>query len=216
MTLARGRVSKDAGNAEPVASTRTPAARAHIVAERVLEARAEAARIVAEARARAEAILAEAELAMADARVRAEAEGRAEGVAKVAARALALAQLEARSDERQLERTVELARVLAERLLGEALALDPKRVLALARQALGEARGARRIQIVAHPADAAILTESLAELTTGPNVLSIEMDDQRARGDLRLVTDIGILDAELAPQLARLTLKLRETLQHER
>jgi flagellar biosynthesis/type III secretory pathway protein FliH len=32
---------------------------------------------------------------------------------------------------------------------------------------------------------------------------------------LRIETDIGVLDADLAPQLDRLALRLRETLSHE-
>ena len=40
-------------------------------------------------------------------------------------------------------------------------------------------------------------------------------DGSRARGSLRIETDIGVLDADLAPQLDRLALRLRETLSHE-
>ncbi|HEY6557224.1 MAG TPA: FliH/SctL family protein [Polyangiaceae bacterium] len=217
MTLSRGRVLKaDSGSDFQTLPRALPAARhARVVPRRVLEAQEEAARILAEAGTRAAELVAAAELAVHDTRVRAEVEGRAEGVAKVAARALALARHEARAAERQLDQLVELARLLAERLLGEQLALDPNRVSALARQALSEARGARRITIVAQPADAEILTRDLAELGLDANLVSIESDAERARGHLRLVTDIGILDAELAPQLARLAAKLRETL-HER
>lgn len=217
MTLSRGRVLKADAGTEMQTLPRAPARpHARVVPRRVLEAKEEAARILAEARARAAAIVEEAELAVKDVRFRAEAEGRAEGVAKVAAKALALAQREARAQERQLDELVELSRLLAERLLGETLKLDPTRVLALARQALSEARGARRIKILAEPADAAILSHDLAELGIDPHLVSIETDAERRRGDLRLITDIGILDAELAPQVARLAAKLRETLQHER
>jgi flagellar biosynthesis/type III secretory pathway protein FliH len=111
---------------------------------------------------------------------------------------------------------VALAQLLAERLLGEALELAPERVLALARQALTEARGARAIKIIAHPSDAAILRESLSSLGATPGIVAIETDEQRAPGNLRMVTDIGILDAELAPQIARLASKLRESLHDER
>jgi flagellar biosynthesis/type III secretory pathway protein FliH len=217
VTLSRGRVLKaDSGSDVQTLPRILPGTRhARVVPRRVLEAQEEAARILEEARTRAAELVTSAELAVQDVRVRAEAEGRAEGVAKVAARALALARHEARAAERQLDQLVELARLLAERLLGEELALDPNRVSALARQALREARGARRITIVAQPADAEILKRDLAELGIDAHLVSIESDAARARGDLRLVTDIGILDAELAPQIARLAAKLRETL-HER
>ncbi len=217
MTLARGRVLKADSGSDVKTLPRLPVPRhARVVPRVVLDAHEEAARLLADARARARAIVEEAELAVRDVRFRAEVEGRADGVAKVAAHALALARHEARAAERQLDELVELARLLAERLLGEALALEPERVVAIARQALGEARGARRIQIVAQPDDAAILKRDLAELGVDATLVSIEIDEGRRRGDLRLVTDIGILDAELAPQIGRLAAKLRETLQHER
>jgi flagellar biosynthesis/type III secretory pathway protein FliH len=101
---------------------------------------------------------------------------------------------------------------LAERLLGEALGLVPERVTALARQALLEAKGARRIKIVAHSGDAVILQQSLGMLGVEPGIVSIESDPGRERGNLRMVTEIGTLDAELAPELARLAVKLREAL----
>jgi hypothetical protein len=39
-------------------------------------------------------------------------------------------------------------------------------------------------------------------------------DPERPRNSLRLDTDIGVLDADLAPQLDRLLPKLRESLGH--
>ncbi|HEX7451377.1 MAG TPA: FliH/SctL family protein, partial [Polyangiaceae bacterium] len=146
----------------------------------------------------------------------AEAEGRADAAAKIAARALALRHHEARSEERELSRSVDLARLLAERLLGESLRVAPEQVVALARQALSEARGARRITIVAHPEDAKLLEHSLTALGLDPSTAQIRADATRARGDLRIETEIGVLDAELAPQLERLSLKLRESLAHDR
>jgi flagellar biosynthesis/type III secretory pathway protein FliH len=145
-------------------------------------------------------------------RIQAEAQGRADGVAAVAAQALALASLEARADERSLERVVALARMLAERLLGEELRLAPERVVALARQALGEARGARRVRLVAHPDDVALLERSLPELGIEPDVITLAADPARARAELRLETEIGVLDAELGPQLDRLTERLKRSL----
>jgi flagellar assembly protein FliH len=115
-----------------------------------------------------------------------------------------------------LDRQVDLARLLAERLLGESLRVAPEQVVALARQALGEARGARRITVVAHPDDAQILEHSLPALGLDPSVARVRADASRARGNLRIETEIGVLDAELAPQLERLALKLRESLAHDR
>jgi flagellar biosynthesis/type III secretory pathway protein FliH len=190
--------------------------RGHVVRREVLEAAERAHSLIAAAEARAAHIVKEAEYAAAELRLRAEAEGRADAAAKIAARALALRHHEARADERSLDRSVELARLLAERLLGESLRVAPEQVTALARQALGEARGARRISVVAHPEDAKILEHSLPALGLDAAAVQVRPDSTRTRGNLRIETEIGALDAELAPQLERLALKLRESLGHER
>jgi flagellar biosynthesis/type III secretory pathway protein FliH len=190
--------------------------RGQVVRREVLAAAERAQRLVSAAEERAAHIVADAERAAAELRLVAEAEGRADAAAKIAARALALRHHEARSDERELNRSVDLARLLAERLLGESLRVAPEQVVALARQALGEARGARRITIVAHPEDARILEHSLPALGLDPSAAQVRADASRARGNLRIETEIGVLDAELAPQLERLSLKLRESLAHDR
>lgn len=182
---------------------------------RLVEASAEATRILTQARLQAEQLLASAERQAADLKLRAEAEARAEASAKLAAHALQLATHEANADRRALDRCIELARLLAERLLGASLALAPEQVVALARQALTEARGARRLAILAHPEDAQLLSGALPSLGVAVETVRIVPDAQRARGSLRIETDIGVLDAELAPQLDRLALRLRETLAHE-
>ena len=89
---------------------------------------------------------------------------------------------------------------------------EREQVVSLARQALAEARGARRLNIVAHPEDAKLLSGSLASLGVAVETVRLVPDATRARGSLRIETDIGVLDADLAPQLDRLALRLRETL----
>ncbi len=193
----------------------TPAAatgRARVVPRAIVDASARADAIVADAQARAAELLATAERDAAQVRLRAEAEGRADGAAQLAARAIALQTLEAQADERALDRAVALARLLAERVLGEQLSLAPDKIASLARAALAEAKGARRATIVAHPEDATILERAISSLGLDAEAIRIQKDGARARGNLRVETDIGALDAEIAPQLERLALKLRETL----
>lgn len=219
MKLGFGRVTKAAELAGatpiPLEIEAKTLPRGLVVRREVLEAAERAARIMSHAEATAARIVSDAERAAAELRLRAEAEGRADAAAKIAARALALRQHEARADERELNRSVDLARLLAERLLGESLRVTPEQVIGLARQALAEARGARRITLVAHPEDAKLLEISLPALGLDPNVASVRADAARARGNLRIETEIGVLDAELAPQLERLSLKLRESLSHD-
>jgi flagellar assembly protein FliH/type III secretion protein L len=182
------------------------------VAARVLEAEARARQLVEAAEQRAAHLLGTAERESASVRLRAEEVGRANGAAALAAKAVALATAEASADARQLERVTELARVLAERLLGEALTLDPGRVVALARQVLAEARAARSIRFVAHPSDAAELAPLVEECIRHGAAAHVEVDQGRARGSVKVVTETGELDGEIAPQLTRLAARLREAL----
>ena len=218
--MGRGRVltREQAQSAQPVRRRTLPERGlpfGRVVPKALVDASAEATRILARARVEAQALVAAAERRAADLKLLAEAEARAEASAKLAAHALSLATHEAKADERSLERTVSLARLLAERLLGASLAVAPEQVVTLAQQALSEARGARRLSIVAHPEDAQLLSQSLPSLGVAVETVRIVSDGARARGSLRIETDIGVLDADLAPQLDRLALRLRETLSHE-
>lgn len=219
--ISRGRVlsREQASRAEPmlVRSPQTPRGLpfGRVAPKAFVDASAEATRLLAAARAEAAELLAAAERRAADLKLMAEAEARAEAAAKLAAHALSLATYEAKADERALDRTVSLARLLAERLLGATLAVSPEQIVGLARQALAEARGARRLSIVAHPDDAKLLTQSLPSLGVAVETVRVLADGSRSRGSLRIETDIGVLDADLAPQLDRLALRLRETLANE-
>jgi flagellar assembly protein FliH len=214
VTIARGRVlaAEETGAARRIG---LPSAggmpRGRVEPAAVVEAGIRAREIVVRAEQRAEALVAAAEREAAHVRLGAEAAGRAEGAAAVAALALRLRAEQAHSEEKELDRAIELARLLAERVLGAELCLDPARIGDLARQALSEARGARRIAIVAHPDDAALLERTLADLGLEPGARVIA-DASRERGSLRVETDLGVLDAEIAPQLDRLARRLRESL----
>lgn len=216
MTLGRGRVIKAnalGAGTERVTSNATPRwPRGRVASRALVEAAERAQAVVAAAERRASEILAAAEAQAAGVRLRAEEEGRADGAAAVAAQAIALSSREARADERQLDRSVELARLLAERLLGAELALDASRIVALARRALDETRGARQVKIVAHPDDLALLEREASALRLESSATRFEPDAKRARGNLRIETEVGVLDAELGPQLERLALKLREAI----
>jgi flagellar biosynthesis/type III secretory pathway protein FliH len=190
---------------------RAPLAR--ILAPPVVAAHDESRAIVLRAEQHAAQLLATARAEAASLQSRAAEEGRAEAAAELAARSLALATKERNLDERSTERLVDLARLLAERLLGEALRLDPTRVTALARQALTEAQGARRIDIAAHPEDAPLLAKEL-ELSGVDAAVRVVPDPTRTRGNLRFDTELGSLDAEIGPQLDRLVKKLRTSLPH--
>ena len=181
------------------------------IAREELEARDTAARIIAEAKNVAATMVDEARAQAAGVAQEAAREAAAAEQAKLAALVLAFRAREERADEAALDRCVGMARVLAERLVGEAISVDPSTVAKLARQALLEARGARTARIEAHPDDVQALEEHLSLLGTA-HMASVTADATIQRGCLRLRTDLGTIDAHLSAQLDRLARALRDAL----
>jgi flagellar biosynthesis/type III secretory pathway protein FliH len=202
---ARGRIVRAATGSAPATPRIDPGFAGRRIARAELEARERAARILEDARAKARTIAEEAAARAAD-------EARATEHAKLAALYLDLRAADEQRAERDIERAVELASALAERLLGAEFARDPALVAQLARQALAEARGARRARIEASPLDVDALRAHLGSLGFPDGACEIVENDQLARGSLVLHTDLGTLDAKLAPQLDRLAAALRDVL----
>jgi type III secretion protein L len=218
MSVERARIIKagaNAGananaNANANAVTVTGIETARRIPRVVVDAHAVAAEIVADARARAQAMVAEATsnaMAIAENVAR---ETREKEIARIAAEVIAVRAGAERRAEKELHRTIEVAVLLAERLVGEAIAVEPARIATLAHDALKETRGARQMRIEACAADVAALEEVLAAL--GEGVATIEVSPDLARGSLVVHTELGRVDARLAPQLARLAEALREVL----
>lgn len=206
MALTKARVIRGDGTVSPRPLV-SEATRSRIAKEEH-DAR-EAGRVILErARAQAAAIESEARQSAQGVVDRASAEAREIEAAKFAASYLALRAREARADATSLDRSIGLARIMAERLLGESLRVDPAQVASLAAQALAEAQGARSARIEAHPEDASILRREM--LRFAPLVVTIAEDPGLARGSLRLHTDLGTLDAKLPVQLERLAAALRD------
>jgi flagellar biosynthesis/type III secretory pathway protein FliH len=174
-----------------------------------LEARLAAEGLVADARARAQEILEAARVEAAGLAESAAAEAREKATAELTARWLSLRAAEGEAVEKERDRVVALAVLLAERLVGTALRLEPAIVADLARTVLAEARGARQATVRAHPLDAEALRGHLS--TVGLDV-AVRPDDTLERGHLKLHTDVGIIDAQLAPRLDRLADALRDAL----
>jgi len=211
MSVGRARIVKAA--ALPGAAARgapPPALRARRVAAAVVDARGEAERIVREARQAADAIVAAAQASVASRVEAAVREACDAEVARITAAHLALRVGEEQRAERELDRTLEIAALLAERVVGEAIALEPARIGMLATSALHETRGARRMRIEANPDDVPALERLLADL--GQGIAAVEPTTELARGSLVVHTELGRIDARLGPQLTRLAEALREAL----
>jgi flagellar biosynthesis/type III secretory pathway protein FliH len=211
--LTRARVIRaGTADARPLAGPpldASPAQKKRLARERI-EAELEAERITTRAKERVDAILAHAREASAAAVERAAQEAREAEETKLAAAWLVLRKREGERAERDLDRAIALAVALAERLVGASLELDPSRIAALAREALAEARGARRVTIDAHPLDADALRAGLDAL--GLPSADVRASEGLARGELCLHTDLGTLDAKLHPRLERLAAALRDAL----
>jgi flagellar biosynthesis/type III secretory pathway protein FliH len=192
MTIARARIIKNDGTWSPPTEVSYAGRR---IPRAVMDAKDEAARIIAGAEAKAREA---AEAAAVDAR--------AQETAKMAAGALALKKADEDRAARDVARTIEVATLLAERLVGEALNVQPARIAELAASALEQTRGARKIRIDANPADAETLVAVLGQLG---HVAEVSADDSLGRGDLVVHTELGGVDARLRPQLARLAEVLR-------
>jgi type III secretion protein L len=210
MTLQRARVIKGAFRDDSSTETTATAAspdphllRGRRIAAEVLEAKAEAARILEAARTEAEALRVSVAKTAAD-------EAREHEVARLAAQFIALRDEDNRRALRDVDRTIEVAVVLAERLIGEAIRVEPSRVAELAAAAIEEARGARRVRIDACPDDVAALGEALGAAGSSAEIAA---DPTLPRGSLVVHTDLGRVDARLQPQLGRLAAALREALQ---
>ena len=129
-----------------------------------------------------------------------------------AARWIAVRVAEERRLERDADRIVSVAVAMAERLFGAELALDPKRVASIAEVALAEARGARRALVEAHPIDAEALRQHLRGAGFGVASVDVRDDPALSRGDLRLHTDLGAIDARLGVRFERLGRAVRDAL----
>ncbi len=203
---------EEASGAKPLlAPGASDAVRRRITREE-LEGRAAAARIVAEARAQADALVARAHAEAAESARALAVEAEAQARAGVVAEWLAARHAEQARVDRAAEGLTQIAVAMAERLLRAALELDPARVVELARGVLAEATAARRAVIDAHPLDAAVLVERLAASGLGLTSLDIRGDATLARGELRLHTDVGKIDARLQPRFERLAAAVRDAL----
>jgi flagellar assembly protein FliH len=163
------------------------------------------------------AVRAEADRIRAEARAAGEAEGYAAGLAAAQETAQpALAALAAAASGVNELRTqlaaeaerdaVDLAIRLAEQILAGAVAVQPERVVDVARNALRHLIERRHVTLVVNPADLELVSESVETLRSelgGIEHLSVQSDRRIGRGGALARTEAGDIDAGLSTQLAR-------------
>lgn len=87
-----------------------------------------------------------------------------------------------------------------ERIVRQELAIDPGRVRGVLEALLKELPRCRRMVVRAHPDDAELLQITGADRDTP---IEVRVDPSLGRGDLKLETDRGTVDATIETQLAR-------------
>ncbi len=175
-----------------------------VIAGAVFDARAEAERIVAAAHNAAAVIVdaarAGAERAVDEARTAGRDAGRAEAAAALA-EALAIRDRALAGSEQEVAR---VALAAAERLVGDALTLDPARIANIVGDGLARARRARDVIVRVHPDDAPqveLLRAAIATRAGRPASFSVRADPEITRGGCLVETDLGMIDARLETKL---------------
>jgi type III secretion protein L len=171
----------------------------------VYDAHEEARRLVAAARAEAAALRAAAEEERQAARRAGQAQGRDEGRAEVAGLLVAARAAAARLQTEAAAELRTLAVRIAEKVLGRTLAAAPELCADVAAEALRAARHQRRVLLRAHPDDLAALEAArprLRQLLDHAPDLDLRGDPTIDRGGCVVETEVGVIDARLATQLA--------------
>jgi flagellar biosynthesis/type III secretory pathway protein FliH len=179
---------------------------ARIVASALVDAHLEAERVRQTGAAEAATMIEEAQRAALAIRDEAAREARETALAKLSGEHLLLRAREQSLAERTVDRSIAIAVMLAERLLGAQFEHDASAIKPLARQALAATQGARDLVIEVHPGDVQALTELLGELAT---VAELQQAPELSRGSLVITTSMGQVDGRLTTQLARLGAALR-------
>ncbi|HMF40887.1 MAG TPA: FliH/SctL family protein [Polyangia bacterium] len=189
-----------------------------VVPKVTLDARAEAAALVAGARAEADAMRAQAREAREEAVRQGRAEGREQGRVEAAAELAALladARLQtARAREASAPTAITLALKMTEQIVARAVTLAPE----LMAEIVGAAMDACRprgdwVRVRVHPDDAAAVTarrDALSARAPAGAALEIVADEAVGRHGCVIETALGRVDARLETQLAALERALLE------
>jgi flagellar biosynthesis/type III secretory pathway protein FliH len=179
----------------------------HVVSKPLLDAREEAAVLLARAQTESDALRADAAAAREAARREGFETGRADGVAEAAV-ALATAHTEAaRLVAAAGPTAIALAAKMAEKIVGRAVALAPEIMAEIAGEALAACRpGAGTVRVRIHPDDLPAVEARRAALAAGAPAATLELiaDEAVGRHGCVIETPQGRVDARLETQLAAL------------
>jgi type III secretion protein L len=138
-------------------------------------------------------------------------QGRQEGLAQATEVLLRARQEAAAIVARSEEELVRLALLVAEKIIGRALDLDPNLVLDIAAEAIESVRQQRELVLRVCPEDAARLRNSrkkLMDLLGRTKDIAVREDPEVERGGCIIETENGTVDAQLSTQLRMLEIAL--------
>jgi len=135
-----------------------------------------------------------------------------DALVRVAALAMRANAEQAQTDQAALDRIVDLARLLAERLLRKSVELAPETIRSLAEGVLVEARSARRVMLVVHPSHVPLVERATSAFDPDGRVHGVTADPSLGPCDVRLETELGNVDARIEVELAELARRLRDAL----
>lgn len=194
----------------------------------------EAARVLSDARATARTMLAQAREAIAAERVEAVKAGLAEGRARGTSEAdeemaglvrtceqigIQVMEERARLMEDSKSDVVELAMAVAQRIVNAAIDVDETLVIEACRGAMRKAFQRDQLQVLAHPADLAMLREAgpqLARELGGVEHLDFVEERRLDRGSVMVRTPAGEIDGTIAGKSDKIEQALREGIEQRR
>lgn len=183
-----------------------------VLPRNIADAYATAEAIVEAARARARSIEEAAQQDAQDRLVEISARAQADALCLVMLEVMELRKKRLRLGLETLDQSIDMAKLLAERLLGERLQTNPETIVRLAHQTLHSTTGARQAVLFAHPADAALIRDSLSTESLLLENIRVEADERLNRGHMRVQTELGEVDANIKGQLNQLAKQLRKLL----
>ena len=179
----------------------------HVVPKPLLDARQEAAALLAGAQTEADALRADAAAVREAARREGFETGRADGLAEAAVAVAAAHAEAARRVAAAGPTAIALAAKMAEKIIGRAVALDPETMAEIAGEALAACRpGAGTIRVRIHPEDLPAVEARRAALAARAPAAALELvaDEAVGRHGCVIETAQGRVDARLESQLAAL------------
>ena len=186
-----------------------------VIQHELVDATAEARRIVRDAEQEAARIIEAAQEEAQETHQRGFEEGKQEALAKYT-KDVTQALLRIQQMEQQIEPLyIGLVRACVEKIIDGELRLHPDAIVGVVRNALRDARQQREIMVRVHPSDAESLQKNkprLLEMLARAQTIEIRPDESVKRGGCVVVTELGQIDASLERQLEALTIALETEL----